>query len=138
MLHATSPFIEENAQLAAFLGFEGVPPSPFPTTEATERGRLIFESMGCASCHTGSAFTDGASHDVGTGDGTDEQFGPEFDTPTLLGLWDSSPYLHHGRAATLHDVFSGGHGESHALADRVEDAALDDLVAYLLSLPASD
>ena len=134
----TGPSQEENAQLAAFLGFEGVPPSPFPTTEATGRGRLVYESLGCAGCHTGPAFTDGALHDVGTGDGPDERFGTEFDTPTLLGLWDSSPYLHHGRAATLHAVFSGGHGESPALADRINDAALDDLVAYLLSLPASD
>ena len=41
----TGPSEEENAQLAAFLGFEGVPPSPFPTTEATRRGRLIYESV---------------------------------------------------------------------------------------------
>ena len=134
----TGPSEEENAQLAAFLGFEGVPPSPFPTTEATRRGRLIYESVGCANCHPGPAFTDGALHDVGTGDAPDEQFGPEFDTPTLLGLWDSAPYLHHGRAATLHNLFSGNHGEGHALADRINDNALDDLVAYLLSLPASD
>ena len=134
----TGPSEEENAQLAAFLGFEGVPPSPFPTTEATRRGRLIYESVGCANCHAGPAFTDGALHDVGTGDAPDERFGPEFDTPTLLGLWDSAPYLHHGRADTLHNVFSGDHGESHTLADRIDDSALGDLVAYLLSLPASD
>ena len=134
----TGPSEEENAQLAAFLGFERVPPSPFPTTEATGRGRLVYESLGCAGCHTGPAFTDGALHDVGTGDAPDERFGPEFDTPTLLGLWDSAPYLHHGRADTLHNVFSGNHGEGHTLADRIDDNALDDLVAYLLSLPASD
>lgn len=129
---------EENAQLAAFLGFEEFSSSPFLKTEATERGRLIFETIGCTNCHVGKTFTDGLLHEVGTGNRLDERFDLEFNTPTLLGLWDSAPYLHHGQADTLYEVFSGKHGQEHALNFKISDSDLNDVVAYLLSLPSSD
>jgi hypothetical protein len=70
------------------------------------------------------------------------------DTPTLLGIWQTAPYLHDGSALTLRDVLTtrnaaGQHGDTANLP--AED--LDALVAYLqqidlglppveLSLPA--
>ena len=48
----------------------------------------------CARCHVPSAaFVDRSGHDVGTGG--------VFDTPTLLGLAETAPYFHDGRAADL-------------------------------------
>lgn len=58
-----------------------------------------------------------------------------FDTPTLIELWRTAPYLHDGSAATLRDVLTTAnpddkHGKtSHLTADQ-----LNDLIAYLLSL----
>ena len=125
---------EENEQLAAFLGFREVPPSPYPVDNS--RGERVFGDVGCAACHFGSSFTDGLRHDVGTALGPDETKGPMIDTPTLLGLYDTPPYLHDGSAATLRDVFSLAVDSSpHARATDLSDSQVDDLVAYLLSLP---
>jgi YVTN family beta-propeller protein len=57
------------------------------------------------------------------------------DTPTLLGLWSTAPYLHDGSAATLRDVLvkansSGLHGDTSSLTP----AELDNLIEYLLQL----
>ena len=46
-------------------------------------------------------------HYVGTGeDDPSEKMGPKYDTPTLLGIYRTAPYLHHGRANTLEDVLT--------------------------------
>ena len=83
---------------------------------AAERGRVLFESpaVGCAGCHSGPMYTDSRldakpfrTHDVGTGRGDPaETLGPAFDTPTLVGVYRTAPYLHDGRARTLRDVLT--------------------------------
>src|SRR5262249_38532972 len=67
-----------------------------------------------ASCHSGRDFTDSASkalHDVGTiTSGSGKRLGQPLtgiDTPTLLGIWNTAPYLHTGSAATLADLLDG-------------------------------
>ena len=99
---------------------------------AIARGRVSFEgTAGCRDCHAGAKFTDRSRHDVGTGsDGA-----TEFDTPTLLGISTTAPFLHDGRAATLEEIFTkhnpaGLHGHAADLAP----ADLADLVEYLKSL----
>jgi mono/diheme cytochrome c family protein len=118
--------------LAAFVNL-GLPLPIAPTTdpELVARGRALFAdpTVGCASCHAGPRFTDSGAgnptldlagpvtlHDVGTcvtagfADvaHTDVDGHPRdacrFDTPSLAGIASSPPYLHDGRAATLHDV----------------------------------
>lgn len=108
------------------------------TSEAVV-GREIFESLDCASCHSGSAFTDSASltrHDVGTlTPASGERLGgllDGLDTPTLRGVWQGAPYLHDGSAATLRDVLTsrnlgGHHGELFSLGE----TQIDQLIAYL-------
>ena len=58
------------------------------------------------------------------------------DTPTLLGLYDTPPYLHDGSAPTLRDVFESAPATSpHRLVSDYNEAEINDLVAYLRSLP---
>src|SRR5690606_1007658 len=57
------------------------------------------------------------------------------DTPTLLGIWQTAPYLHDGSAPTLFDVLTtknpdGLHGETSSLSE----TELRQLVAYLEQL----
>ena len=113
-------------------------------TAEAERGRALFasEAVGCAKCHTGAYFTDSSLkkpynlHDVGTGDGPREKMGPKFDTPTLLAVYRTGPYLHDGRAATLRDVLTSCNvGDKHGTTSRLKPAEVDDLVAFLKSLP---
>ncbi len=103
---------------------------------AARRGQKLFhnKTVGCARCHPGPLFTDLHSYNVGTRARTDFDTGT-FDTPTLVEIWRTAPYLHDGSAATLRDVLTQAnnhdrHGHtSHLTADQING-----LVAYLLSL----
>jgi len=58
-----------------------------------------------------------------------------YDTPSLIEVYRTAPYLHDGRAATLKDVLTkhnklGGHGKVKGL----NPSEIDDLVEYLRSL----
>lgn len=106
--------------------------------QAADRGELLFHSpeLGCGSCHPAPLYTDGLRHDVGTGDSVDERKGPAFDTPTLLGLATTSPYLHDGRAATLADVISSANPhDRHGRTSHLDTNEVEDLSKFLLSLP---
>jgi hypothetical protein len=56
-----------------------------------------------------------------------------FDTPTLLGVWQTPPYLHDGSAATLADVFTRVGAEAHA-GRPLAATEVEDLTAYLLQI----
>jgi mono/diheme cytochrome c family protein len=103
-----------------------------------DRGREIFysEEAQCASCHTGSDFTDGLAHDVGTGVGmVERETRDTFATPVLHGLFATAPYLHDGSAGSLHDVV-----EKLVVTDlmgkgsHLSPTEIDDLVAFLKTL----
>jgi hypothetical protein len=101
-------------------------------------GNRLFLRHRCATCHTGAAFRDGQSHDVGTitpasGQGSG---GPLMGirTPTLVELWDTAPYLHDGSAATLEEVFTRGvHAEI-----GLDEGERSNLAQYLLNLDRLD
>ena len=62
--------------------------------------------------------------------------GPKYDTPTLLGVYRSPPYLHDGRAKTLLDVLTtANRSDRHGKTSHLTKEQLDDLVAFLKSLP---
>jgi cytochrome c peroxidase len=65
--------------------------------------------------------------------------GPKYDTPTLLGVYRSAPYLHHGRAATLLDVLTTSNPhDQHGRTSHLSKEQLSDLVEFLKSLPFED
>jgi cytochrome c peroxidase len=70
-------------------------------TDAAQRGFALFESLGCAQCHTGftlsSVFGEPRTFNTGVGDG-------KFKAPTLRNITKTAPYFHDGSAATLDDV----------------------------------
>ncbi|MFP4500916.1 MAG: cell surface protein [Candidatus Hydrogenedentota bacterium] len=129
---------EEDAQaIDAYL--KSMTPVPSPLLVAGElsaqarRGKRVYEKAGCAHCHSGKYHTDQALYDVGTGRGREENI--KLDTPSLVEVWRTAPYLHDGRAATIRDVLTtcnpdDRHGKTSALAER----ALDALVEYVMSL----
>jgi DNA-binding beta-propeller fold protein YncE len=112
-------------------------PSPYledgKLSAAAERGKALFDSAGCARCHPAPLFTDMKLHRVGTGTGREAN--QAFDTPTLVELWRTAPYLYDGRAATIHDVLTEFNREDkHGTTSGLSDAEIDDLAVYLLSL----
>jgi hypothetical protein len=120
-------------------------PAPGKLSAAAERGKLLFlsQEVGCANCHSGPYYTDSSLtkpfklHDVGTGaDDPTEKMGPEYDTPTLLGVYRTPPYLHHGKAKTLHDVLTAcNKQDKHGKTSHLKREEVDDLVEFLKSLP---
>lgn len=118
-------------------------PAPGKLSPEAERGKAIFfnKETNCASCHKGPYFTDSSLvkpfklHDVGTGGGENEKLGPGYDTPTLLAVYRNGPYLHDGRAKTLHDVLTMNTDDKHGKTSHLSAKDRDDLVAFLKSLP---
>lgn len=100
---------------------------------AAQRGEQIFRSAGCAACHPPPLFTDLKEYNVGTGSGREADL--KFDTPTLVEVWRTAPYLHDGRAMTLGDLFRGGNPDDrHGRTSTLKPGELDDLIEYVLSL----
>lgn len=131
--------------LAAYVTSLGrVPRSPHRNadgslTQDAEAGQALFIARQCDTCHGGEDFTNSAAHvlyDVGTmttlsGSRLGEAL-TGIDTPTLLGLWQTAPYLHDGSAATLRDVLTTHNPEDkHGITSDLSAQQLDQLVAYL-------
>lgn len=116
-------------------------------SDAAKRGRTIFFSKksNCSSCHSGPFLTDSKPlpadklirHDVGTGnDDPGEKMGPAYDTPTLLGLYRTGPWLHHGKATTLAEVFTKNNpNDKHGATSHLKEDDINDLVEFLKALP---
>jgi YVTN family beta-propeller protein len=105
-------------------------------SKAAASGKLLFNSARtrCASCHTPGLFTDLRSYDVGTTTGSPDAARP-LDTPTLIELWRTGPYLHDGSAATIRDVLTTRNpADRHGATTKLSERELTDLVEYLLSL----
>lgn len=99
------------------------------------QGKAIFEDPknGCVSCHPPGLYTDLKMYDVGTRGKFDRS--DEFDTPTLVELWRTPPYLHDGAARDLHEVFTTfNKKDQHGKTSHLTREQLDALVEYLLSL----
>jgi YVTN family beta-propeller protein len=128
--------------------FSMSPHSKSGLSEAALRGQKLFQSaeVGCAKCHSGPYFCDSrpgekfAMHDVGTGkDDPTEKMEPKYDTPTLLGLYRSAPYLHHGKAESLGAVLTTWNkGDQHGKTSQLKPNEIDDLVEFLKALPFED
>jgi 6-phosphogluconolactonase (cycloisomerase 2 family) len=137
--------------LAAYCNSHEFPLSPHAKTglsEGAKRGRTLFmsDAVGCANCHSGPYLCDSTPvrpfklHDVGTGnDDPSELMGPKYDTPTLLGLYRTAPYLHHGKATTLTDVLTTyNRDDRHGKTSHLTTEEIADLVEFLKALPYED
>jgi len=127
-----------------------------PVNDTVRAGETLFQSIGCASCHTPTMttgrnsnpvfdrkpvnlYSDLLLHDVGTGDGIEQAAAQadEIRTPTLWGLRFRRPFLHDGSAATIEDAIRRHGGEASAVVERYEEATdrgREALLAFLKSL----
>ena len=111
-------------------------------TPAQERGRAIFnrtvdklgqpipEGNRCAYCHSGPKGTNQKSFDVGTGKWTDNS--GVLDTPQLMNVALTAPYLHDGSAKSLEEIWTvfNPHDQHGRTNDLTKDE-LNDLIEYL-------
>ena len=97
------------------------------------QGQKLFESAGCASCHTGELYTDLKRHNLGIGKWLDD--GQSFDTPTLIEVWRTAPYLYDGRAATIEDMLKKHNLDNkHGHTSDLTGKQIRDLAELVLSL----
>jgi YVTN family beta-propeller protein len=137
LTHRHEPVGSEVDDLAAYLRTL-TPLRPLPMSDvqrtAGVRGKLLFDGKAqCNACHQGATFSDALTHDVGTK--IDGDVADRFDTPSLRGVARTAPYLHHGQATTLDEVFTKfnerqRHGAAHMLTPRERE----DLLAYVRGL----
>ncbi|MBX2823904.1 MAG: DUF1929 domain-containing protein [Gammaproteobacteria bacterium] len=132
--------------LAAYVSsLDEFPVSPYRDSDGTlsadaEAGRALFNSEGCATCHSGDRLTDSTDtpdlHNIGTltgasGDRLDGNLAG-IDTPTLLGAWHTAPYLHNGSASTIADAIAAHSSVNLSSGD------LGRLSEFVLQLNADD
>lgn len=124
-------------------------------TEAAVRGSMIYRltdgplAAGCITCHPTPAYTDFGFHDVGGFRPLPDNEGPAFNTPTLVGSWDSGGFrqvLPVGGAAItrqsgvkMWDVVravgvGGGQTNLHGNVTGLSQALMRDLEAFLNEL----
>jgi DNA-binding beta-propeller fold protein YncE len=116
-----------------------------PLTPAEEHGRKLFYAtqrtdgtpiplaLQCQTCHRPPLFTDRLLRSVGTQEPRDPK--GKFDTPHLIGIGSSAPYLHDGRAKTLEEIWTTYQKDDlHGVSSYWSKEQLNDLVEYLKTL----
>jgi len=128
-----------------------LPPSRVPhspdgkLTPAQERGKAIFFAIRtpdgqpiprerrCSTCHRPPLYTVRLSFNVGTKGPYDTT--EAFDTPHLLGIAASAPYLHDGRAQSLEELWTlYNTNDLHGVSSYMNKIQLNDLVEFLKTL----
>jgi len=131
---------EHYAAVRSYLSNMKPDPSPYLVdgrlSEDALKGKKLFESdkAGCYKCHSGEYMTDQKMHGIGTKGEYDRR--QEFDTPTLIEVWRTAPYLHDGSISDLKELFSEEvrtqhwHGKTKYLTDE----EIGYLISYVKSL----
>jgi DNA-binding beta-propeller fold protein YncE len=150
VLMRTEPFPEKELRdLTTFI--KSLPPARVARpmdgklTPAQERGRAIFfatrtpegkpipRDRQCATCHRPPLYSVRLSFNVGTKGEHDTT--EAFDTPHLLGVAASAPYLHDGRAQSLEELWTVYNpNDRHGVSSYMIKSQLNDLIEFLKTL----
>jgi cytochrome c peroxidase len=114
-------------------------------TPAQERGRATFfatktpsgteipVARRCVTCHPPPLYTVRLPFNVGTKGPYDSS--AIFDAPHLLGVADTAPYLHDGRAQSLEELWTVYNtNDLHGVSSYMNKIQLNDLIAFLKTL----
>lgn len=147
VLMRTDPFPEEQLRdLGAFIRSQPpqrvARPADGQLTPAQQRGRDLFFATHspdgtpipyfnrCDTCHRPPLYTVRLPFDVGTKSEIDAS--GLFDTPHLLGIAASAPYLHDGRAKSLEEIWTVfSTNDEHGVTGYMNKIQLNDLVEFL-------
>lgn len=96
-------------------------------------GNEIPEKQRCITCHPPPYFTNRNFEDVGSLIASDDSM--LFDTPHLNNIYASPPYLHHGLALSLEEIWTVyAHKDTHGRVNDLTKIELNELIEYLKSL----
>ena len=97
--------------------------------DSISRGRELFfdKSVGCSNCHKSPFYMDNKNHMMPQANSTSKLL----NTPSLMRLSISSPYLHDGSATTLPEVLTLAPLNSvHGVQESLTSQQLTDLIAF--------
>ena len=130
---------EEAEAIDAYLRALKPVPSPYlvdgQLSPTAGRGRELFHSerIACHRCHPAPLYTDLKSHNVGSQ--SPKEHTDRFDTPTLVEVWRTAPYLHDGRYTTVKELLvEGKHGLRGERGESLSEGEIEALVEFVLSL----
>jgi YVTN family beta-propeller protein len=113
-------------------------------TANADSGEVLFHDpvVGCATCHSGPFYTDSrlsqnpfVKHIVGTPDTADADAAAGFDTPSLVGVWDTGPYLHHANASTVQQVMTTFNpNDEHGTTSHLDSNQIDFIAEFVNSI----
>jgi YVTN family beta-propeller protein len=116
-----------------------------PLTPAQQRGKEMFfatmtsdgkpipRARQCQTCHRPPLYTTRLMSSVGTKSKADPT--DMFDTPHLLGVAQTAPYLHDGRAKTLEELWTTYQtNDLHGVSSYMNKHQLNDLIEFLKTL----
>ena len=136
-----TPTQEEIDAVSAYLRSLPFIPSPWHCNadgtpdEQAQRGKEVFKKAQCNLCHRRPHYTNLEKYDVGTLGERDFAQRETFDTPSLLEIYRTAPYLHDGRAATLHEVLiTFNEDDLHGETSQLTPQEIQDLIAFLMTL----
>lgn len=98
-------------------------------TESAERGKALFESEGCATCHPAPLYTDLKLHATKATEDTASWENREMDTPTLVEVWRTGPWCFDGRFNSMEDAV-----RFYADNPSLSDQDITDLANFVLSI----
>jgi cytochrome c peroxidase len=102
-------------------------------SKAAMNGEKLFGKAGCGLCHSKPLYTNMSKYDIGTS--TEQDDNKEFDTPTLIEVWRTSPYLHDGRAVTIQEVLTKfNKDDRHGRTSELTDEQIKELAEFVMSL----
>lgn len=124
---------DDVAAITAYL--ETLPPPPSIDVargtvdmDSIARGRQVFMTNKCNSCHQEISYTSPETYQVGL----EDQLGnKDFNPPSLVGVGQRYKLFHDNRAANLEEVFRK---YKHQVKGELSDQELGDLVRFLRSL----
>jgi len=130
---------EEAAAMDAYISSLKPVPSPFlvdgKLSQSALRGKALFHEnrVGCFKCHPAPLYTDQKMHNVRSRG--KYEYNENYDTPSLIEVWRTSPYLHDGRHVTIEELIRDGkHGNTRGRVDELTDQEIRDLAEFVLSL----
>jgi YVTN family beta-propeller protein len=131
VLLAQIPDADVRAIMAYLAAMKPVP-SPYlingKPSKSAKRGQKLFKKAGCVYCHPKPLYTSLDTQLLDTFNGRDA--GQPIDTPTLIEIWRTAPYLHDGSALTLEEVIR----RNHSNGARLTESQISDLANFLRTL----
>jgi len=73
-------------------------------SESAQRGKALFEEVGCTTCHPAPLYTDLKMHNAAATNDTTSWENRQMDTPSLVEVWRTAPWVFDGRFNSMEDT----------------------------------